>query len=155
MVEWTLSDDGILFVVGSNDLRDWVYNFRTMRTIGSSERVNRLDRYEALQVLRGIRGVTVREVRGHSRGGAIAQIVARELQKKGIPAPMVLYGSKRTGNLHFVRHLWDTDLHSVHYRNRGDWVPLLPPWYARLPEVITAKPWQPLIRAHLDYQMST
>jgi pimeloyl-ACP methyl ester carboxylesterase len=142
-------------IYGSNDLGDWLRNFGTGRTIGNRERVNRWDRYEALVVLRGIRDLGIHvQVIGHSRGGAIAQIVARELMRQHRLSMCTVYGSKRTGNRTFVDALTYGEGWFSHIRNRGDWIPLLPPWYARLPEWVTAKPWRPVWLSHLDYPYS-
>lgn len=152
-VEWYVKGHSVV-IFGSNDLRDWVYNFRTMRTIGNNERVNRMDRKEALEVLRGIRGKLqgdmVCYVAGHSRGGAIAQIVARELARKGYEVRLETFGSKRTGNRRFVNELiWLTGWRA--WRNRYDIVPFLPPWYARLPNRSTAWGCRGLIKTHTIY----
>jgi len=152
MVEWEEvrreADIPVIRIHGSNDMKDWVYNFLTGRTIGGNVRVNRWDRYEALIVLRQLRAKYGREQRyiiiGHSRGGAIAQIVTWELGRRCVV--MRIYGSKRTGNKAFVRQVTEC---CIAYRHRGDWVPWLPPWYARLPNIVFG-PWLPLGKAH-DY----
>jgi hypothetical protein len=152
VVEWRLKDgDRVLQIIGSNDARDWMFNFMTGRTIGDNERVNRWDRYEALIVLRAIRGLNVLIVQGHSRGGAIAQIVARELHRRdGKHRWLSLYGSKRAGNRRFVKALHRTTVLFA-LRHRGDWIPLLPPWYAGVKHALTEKPWRPVWIAHVDY----
>jgi hypothetical protein len=151
VVEWRVKGTHVLQIIGSNDARDWLFNFMTGRTIGDNERVNRWDRYEALIVLRAIRGRDIRMVEGHSRGGAIAQIVARELHRRdGKRRFLSIYGSKRVGNRRFVDAVQRT-CHVLALRHRGDWIPLLPPWYARLDHALTHKPWRPVWIAHLDY----
>lgn len=150
-VEWQLSNNGrTLTILGSNDLQDWVRNFRTRR-IGLGERVNRIDRAEALEVLRETREYrrTITTVRGHSRGGAIAQIVARELARVQ-PIILLTNGTKRTGNAEFLMRLlifttW------INERNRGDFIPFLPPWYTNTMPDLTDKPWRPVWIAHGDY----
>ena len=151
MVEWLLKGD-VLEILGSNDARDWLFNFLPGRTIGDSERVNRWDRYEALIVLRATHGVPITVVEGHSRGGAIAQIVARELYRRdGKTRWLAIYGSKRTGNRRFVDAVYQTT-HVLAFRNRGDWIPFLPPWYAGIKPALTDKPWRPVWIAHTDYE---
>jgi pimeloyl-ACP methyl ester carboxylesterase len=153
MVEWeeVRREAGIpvIRIHGSNDMKDWVYNFLTGRTIGSNIRVNKWDRYEALIVLRQLRTKYGRErlyhIFGHSRGGAIAQIVAYELGFRCVI--MRVYGSKRAGNRRFVEAVFRPG--DACYRHRGDWVPWLPPWYARLPNIVFGQ-WLPLGKAH-DY----
>lgn len=147
-----------VYIYGSNDWVDWFYNLRTMRSIGDNERVNRMDRYEAIRVLRWLLHTYQTAdrwiINGHSRGGAIAQIVARELMRKGHYTMLTCYGSKRTGNRRFVRALSDGG-RPVFVRNRGDLVPYLPPWYARLqPELINVQTWRRPVPAHLDYPFS-
>jgi predicted lipase len=144
-----------VWVDGSNDLVDWIYNFRTMRSIGDNERVNRMDRHEAIRVLRVLLRTYPNTqkwyINGHSRGGAIAQIVARELARKGHRVLLRCVGSKRTGNRRFVQALSGV-VRTLSVRNRGDLVPFLPPWYARLqPEIVTYKPWSGPYKAHVDY----
>jgi len=154
MVEWRISDDGTeLFILGSNDRYDWAFNFRTRRIGMEGDkqiRVNRMDRYEATVILRSLtpeqRG-KLRRIRGHSRGGAIAQIVAYELANVDIT--LLTYGTKRTGNKVFVRRQQKT-CRAVHFRNRGDIVPWLPPWYASM-RCTVGGPWQWPWKAHLDY----
>lgn len=152
MVEWRIKGDGtVVEIFGSNDLRDWLFNFMTGRTIGSNVRVNRWDRYEALIVLRAIRGLPIRSVVGFSRGGAIAQIVAYELGRNRASMPfLTLFGSKRTGNRQFVKWLYRVT-HPFAIRHRGDWVPMLPPWYADVRHTLSHKPWRPIWKAHTDY----
>lgn len=147
MVEWRTKSTDVnevtLWIEGSNDLRDWIFNFATGRTIWpGGVRVNKWDRYEALIVLRWLRRTYNSDVRfrvgGVSRGGAIAQIVAFELDMEGRLDELQTFGTKRTGNKKFVDHLDPNlqpggDLWVVHWRNRMDVVPFLPPWYARLP----------------------
>jgi hypothetical protein len=152
VVKWLLKQGGqVLQIIGSNDAQDWLFNFMTGRTIGDNERVNRWDRYEALVVLRAIRGLKPSIVEGHSRGGAIAQIIARELFKRdGLKRWLSLYASKRAGNRRFVDAVHRAS-HVLALRHRGDWIPLLPPWYAGIKHGLTYKPWRPIWIAHVDY----
>jgi hypothetical protein len=152
VVEWRLKDsDRVLQIIGSNDARDWLFNFMTGRTIGDNERVNRWDRYEALVVLRAIRGLDINMIEGHSRGGAIAQIIARELYRRdGKRRFLAIYGSKRAGNRRFVDAVYRA-CHVLALRHRGDWIPFLPPWYAGIKHGLTHKPWRPVWIAHGDY----
>jgi hypothetical protein len=140
---------------GSDDFQDWLWNFRTMRTIGSNLRVNRMDRKEALQALRLLRPTIAAAKRikliGHSRGAAIALIMQYELRRT-LPSYKVhmahLYGGKRVGNQRFMDAVDGT---YYHLRNRGDWIPFLPPWYAPYATLTTTRPWQGLLIAHGDY----
>lgn len=155
MVEWTVVDKGYYYRVrihGSNDLRDWLFNFMTGRTIGSNVRVNRWDRYEALVVLRALREYRDKPIHvwGHSRGGAIAQIVAYELKAADRLMCLQVFGSKRTGNRAFVQRLIAFNVDSI--RLRGDWIPFLPPWYWPLPTLVHG-PWRPVWIAHNRYSL--
>ena len=161
MVEWKTKrdDSGTLYVWvhGSNDLRDWIYNLLTgRRWIDNVSRVSRWDRHEAIQVLRAIRkdvhnSRTARiKVGGHSRGGAIAQIVAYELQDT-VPLSLEVFGSKRVGNWPFVG--WLEEIldrgKCVAWRNRGDWVTYLPPWYKQLDQTILVSEYRnKILQAH-------
>lgn len=148
MVEWKVGRDesGTLFVWvhGSNDLKDWVYNLLTgKRWIDRHSRVSRWDRYEAIKVLRAIRAdvwdVRTMQIKigGHSRGGAIAQIIAYELAQDEYVS-LEVFGTKRAGNWPFVGWLEENleKYKCVAWRNRGDWVTYLPPWYAYLKQTI-------------------
>ncbi|MFW6313502.1 MAG: lipase family protein [Spirochaetota bacterium] len=147
-------------VLGSNDVQDWVRNFQTFRSLAHGARANRVDRKEALEVIRELRrtidAFDIITIEGHSRGGAIAQQIAFEIANRGIRhgrrSPRLLlfvYGSKRTGDRGFVRFL-TTFAHCQCYRNRGDWIPLLPPWYASVPTTVEGR-WQPVWIAHANY----
>ncbi len=60
------------------------------------------------------------DIEGHSIGGCIAQIVKTELGAYGITATVRTYGTKRAPAGY--------ETVGMHYRHRGDFVPLLPPW---------------------------
>jgi len=143
-----------ILVIGSNDYGDWKRNlqFRS-RDLGDGVHVNRVDRKEALKLIRQVRHLLTDTmiVRGHSRGGAIAQQAAWELRRLNYSVKLMLYGSKRTGNQAFVDKLLATGS-TVSIRHKGDWVPYLPPWRSHLPWVVVGEwtwPW----RAHFAYTL--
>lgn len=156
MVEWSVFTTEVCHIVriqGSNDLSDWIFNFLPGRTIGDNVRVNRWDRYEALRVLRGLRDYSDKPIYvwGHSRGGAIAQIVAYELARQRRMVSISVFGSKRTGNRRFVRELFmERSYASKAFRHRGDWIALLPPWYWPIPALVFGR-WAPVWIAHNEY----
>ncbi|MFW6074558.1 MAG: lipase family protein [Chloroflexota bacterium] len=147
-------------VLGSNDVQDWVRNLQTWRALAHEARANRVDRAEALQVIREQRAnldaFSHIIIEGHSRGGAVAQQIAFEIANRalahGRKRPRIylfLYGSKRTGDRAFVTFL-TTFAGVFAYRNRGDFIPLLPPWYASVSTTVEGR-WRPVWVAHQDY----
>ena len=83
-------------------------------------------------------------IRGYSLGGAIGHVVATILHELGVRSELETIGTKRppTG--------YDY-LPAVNHRNRGDWIPFMPPWRDKIYTTTTTKPWQPLWLAHSDY----
>jgi len=148
----------IATIYGSNDYEDWIRNLfylRRRRVLGEA-RTNRVDRKEALKFIRQERTVLEQSheiiITGYSRGGAIAQNIAFELAPHKI-VWLVTYGEKRTGNHAFVNILKALSFRLYAYRRRGDIIPLLPPWYAGLRQILCGRwtwPW----RAH-NYEAYT
>lgn len=67
-------------------------------------------------------------VGGHSWGGAVAALIVWILLRRGVDVRGFLYAPKRAGNRAFVDEIAP---YITAYRHRGDWIPYLPPWYAR------------------------
>ena len=84
-------------------------------------------------------------IHGYSLGGSIAHIVACMLPDRKILVECETIGSKRPPK-------GCAYLPAVNYRNRGDWIPLIPtPWRDKIYTILTDKPWRPLWSAHADY----
>lgn len=150
------SDHVVFYIHGTNHKMDWARNLQIFLTkIKGKIRVNRQDLREAQWVVEYITNhidlsaIKKLTIGGHSRGGAIAQIVVLKLIDKypHIDTNGVLLASKRTGNRHFV-HLIQNFVTA--YRHRGDIVPHIPFWpFYRNPKTILFGKWTPLFwRAH-------
>jgi len=115
---------GVCFINGTDHRWDWVHHF----TPGARRRELRAAR-EIIALLPD----DVHTVAGYSMGGAIAQIVATLK-----PLHCRVYASKRPP-LGYIA--------GVSYRQRGDWVPALPPWRPSNKSVMIGR-WQPPWTAH-------
>lgn len=125
-------DTLIVWLGGTTGHSEWARNLRT-RTVREYDRRVKAELWaEAITVGDEIEsmlgGVQTVVVAGFSRGGGLAQVVALEAISKvlGVRVLVRLYAPKRA--LSDVRGV--PVIHcSAH---RGDIVPYLPPWYARL-----------------------
>jgi predicted lipase len=126
-------DHLVIYIHGSNHPTDWKNNFRLRRfNLGNNIRVIRHDFLESQWVMEYFETIITKNLKyitigGHSRGGAVAQILSYLIQKRheDITLRCILFSSKRTGNLNFVRSISE---YTSHYKNRGDFVPALPPF---------------------------
>lgn len=143
---WRLVD-GVLYVYldGSVNYSDWSRNFAVGRRRTPQGYVNRVDHREAISTIRELRGpleITRRiVVGGHSRGGSEAYAMAQELRSAGRPVTCFLFASKRTGCKEYQSGEY------MGYRHSGDWVPFLPPWYAKW-HLHTFGTWAPVWVSH-------
>lgn len=143
---WRVQDGRLyLYLEGSVGYSDWVRNFAVGRRRTAQGYVNRVDHREALATIREIRHVleVVKSIHvgGHSRGGSEAWALTQELRAAGHKVTCILYAPKRTGCRDYQAGEY------LAYRHRGDWVPMLPPWYAGWTCVLIGQ-WMPIWRAH-------
>ena len=118
--------DDHLIIGGSNAWYHWLHH------ILPGARQREIDC--AFEVALIARKHVIRDIRGISVGGCIAQIVASILRCK-----CITYGSKRAPRVYAGA--------GTHYRHRGDIVPFLPPWRPRMHCVLVGE-WRPLWIAH-------
>lgn len=143
---WRMVDATLyVYLEGSVGYSDWVRNFAVGRRKTPKGYVNRVDHREAIATIRELRPVLEIckrvVVGGHSRGAAEAFCMARELRAQGRSVTCFLFAPKRTGCSDYQ------DDHYLGYRHRGDWVPLLPFWYAPW-TLATFGTWAPVWVSH-------
>ena len=164
---WSLQDNdhAVFYITGTNHKIDWKRNFQIrLAEIEDGIKVNQKDLLEAQWVVEYIasridlsEGSPVKKitVSGHSRGGAVAQIVVYKLMTKfpHLNIVGILLASKRTGNRHFVKAIREK---VVAYRHRGDIVPHVPPYpFYRVPSTIVFGKWTALFwKAHMPKSYS-
>lgn len=110
---WAKNGTRYCYVAGSDHWRDWLHHV----TPGAKRR-----EIEAAATIAGRLyepGVSRYVIGGHSLGGAVAEAVACNLRAISATVECYTFGGKRSP-LPFAG--------AVHYRNRGDIIPFLPPW---------------------------
>lgn len=128
---------------GTRNLQEWRWNFQTIRKWIKEHhrvRVNVKEYAQARLILDELVMINLDQpiwVLGYSRGGAIAQCLALMLSGPESQITVATFASKRTGNRAFLRKV-----RVINDAQRGDIVPFLPPWYARIPTYW----WKPLMR---------
>ncbi|MFB3922948.1 MAG: lipase family protein [Terriglobia bacterium] len=98
---------------------------------------------QALQSLSAYDGRTKLYITGHSKGGAMAALVAARLffQENIEAAGVYLYGAPRAGNSAFVAG-FPSSVPVIRYEHHLDIVPLVPPdiefgeWFAKVPALV-------------------
>lgn len=123
------------YIHGTNHREDWKSNFRTLgrARVRDGIKINKKDLREAQWVVELIRSkldmnqLEILKLGGHSRGGAIASIVAWKIKEQfpHVSLQAILLAPKRTGNKEFVESI---EPYTKAYRHRGDFVPFLPLW---------------------------
>ena len=123
---------------GSTKPKHWLHHFLP----GAAKREINAGREVAHNILINQPHTVI--IHGYSLGGSIGHVAATILHQLGFQSELETIGSKRppTGYSY---------LPAVNYRNRGDWVPFLPPWRDKIYTILTNKPWRPIWSAHSDY----
>lgn len=117
-----LISDGVLYIKGSDDLKDWITNFSTIR-----QDIHAGFMVESTIIFMQVRKKEINLIVGHSAGGAIACLVGLALD-----VPVITFGSprfyhqKKAVNLHEY-----CVLNTTHYQLKNDPVCLLPFWYSK------------------------
>jgi hypothetical protein len=123
-------------VAGSNDFKDWFDNFRIIGTTRSGYgRVPRgfytnLDRLapKIMELIKDHRDKTV-TISGHSRGGAIAFLLAIFLHRQGFRiTDIVTFGCPNVGKSNFIREVKRIKANIRMYKNGSDLITTLPPF---------------------------
>lgn len=121
---YTTIEDGKLFIVfkGSDDFKDWLNNMKCVKQIEAGKTIHS-GFYESwigfknwVNDIIKSNPLSTPNVRGHSRGGALAVLCARHIAKNLlVPCSCVTYGCPRIGNKKFrdELHLLPIDLTMV------------------------------------------
>ena len=142
----------IFFFEGSNSKRDWIVNIIQSRPgLCFDYKVHEgwaVDMMNAEDVVMGII-VEHPEKRlvftGHSYGGVIAKGMARLIT---FPEFVITFGSPKM----FFDEI-EAPFDVIEFRNAGDWVPWLPPFYKGMKsEKMVLPPWKPVWRSHPKYE---
>lgn len=114
-------EDGILYIKGSDDFKDWVTNFATIR-----QDIHAGFLVESTIIFMQIRKKRIKMVVGHSAGGAIACLVGLALD-----VPVITFGSPRFYNKNKAVNLHQYCMaNTTHYQLKNDPVCLIPFWYS-------------------------
>jgi hypothetical protein len=153
-------DTLVLFFRGTSGRREWLWNFLpVMQRELSGHWVDVLDDEQAKDVLDNLpgdlfHGVKYLYIGGLSRGFAVAACVTIRLQAIGVTVyGLTGFGGKRTlawwsKGIEVVKY--DDKMYAVNYANKGDIVPLLPPWYRSSAPVLYDGEWMRPDKAHWE-----
>ncbi len=119
-------ENGILYILGTDDDRDWIINFRAFRW-GFHEGF-----LEEAQLLRykleyDYNDPEIRMIVGHSAGAAIGGFLGYMLD-----VPVIALGCPRYFNRNFLPQVAEySDKKVVYFDLNNDYITAIPPWYSR------------------------
>lgn len=140
---------------GSDNFQEWFSNFRFLRwgKWGTHRGFYQAASMFFEQIEKEIETGKTYNLFGHSRGGAIAQIVALLIAKKGAFASVVSFGSPKVGGEKFRNAMAESMVLHVRVEMEGDHVPKLPWWWKHYEtdHVLIANTEKNGIDSHMQY----